>query len=78
MLATSLTKRTRGAIVESPNKPTQGSGPRAYALPFLSVEYDGSCIQHGDETTLHNLKNCPNKGDHFRPFPFFRCVKLIY
>ena len=64
MLKTRLTATSKGATVDSPNKPTEGSGPRATLYPFLSVEYVGSCVEQLDKTTLADPKSCPNIGDH--------------
>ena len=66
MLKTRLTTRNKGATVESPNKPTEGSGPRATLYPFLSVEYSGSCVEQLDKATLADPESCPNIGDHLR------------
>ena len=67
MLKTRLTVRNKGATVKTPNKPTEGSGPRATLFPFLSVEYDGSCIEQLDKATLADPKSCPTNGDHLTP-----------
>ncbi len=64
MLKTRLTAKSKGANVESPNKPTEGSGPGATLYPFLSVEYVGSCVEQSDKATLADPKSCPNIGDH--------------
>ena len=64
MLKTRLTARNKGATVKAPNKPTEGSGPRATLYPFLSVEYIGSCVEQLDKATLADPKSCPNIGDH--------------
>jgi len=66
MLKTRLTARNKGATVKTPNKPAQGSGPRATLFPFLSVEYDGSCVGQLDKTTLADPKGCPTNGDHLK------------
>ena len=66
MLKTRLTAKGKGATVKAPNKPTEGSGPRATLYPFLSVEYIGSCVGQLDKATLADPKSCPNIGDHLR------------
>ncbi len=68
MLKIRLTARNEGAIVKVPNKPTEGSGPRATLYPFLSVEYVGSCVEHVDKATLADPRSCPNIGDHLRAY----------
>ena len=67
MLKTWLTAKSKGATVKSPNKPTEGSGPRVRPSPFLSVEYVGSCVDQLDKATLADPKSCPNIGDHLIP-----------
>ena len=67
MLKTRLTAKGKGATVKAPNKPTEGSGPRATLYPFLSVEYIGSCVGQLDKATLADPKSCPNIGDHLTP-----------
>ena len=66
MLKTRLIAKNKGATVESPNKPTEGSGPRATLYPFLSVEYVGSCLGQLDKATLADPTSCPNIGDHLK------------
>ena len=62
MLKTGLTAKSKGATVESLNKPTEGSGPRATLYPFLSVEYVGSSVVQLDKATLADPKSCPTIG----------------
>ena len=64
MLKTRLTARGKGATVKAPNRPTEGSGPRAMLYPFLCVEYVGSCAGQLDKASLADPKSCPNIGDH--------------
>ena len=64
MPKTSLTTRGKSDTVETPNKPTEGSGPRATLYPFLSVEYVWrSMMEQLDKTILADPKSCPNIGD---------------
>ena len=51
-------------LVELPNKPTEGSGPRATFHPLLSVEYVGSFVEQLGKTALAGPRSCPNIGDH--------------
>ena len=64
MLKPGLIAQNKGVTVESPNKPTEGSGPRVMPYPFLSVEYVGSYVEQVDKTTLADPRCCPNNGDH--------------
>ena len=64
MLKTWLTGKSKSVTVKSPNRSTEGSGPRAMLYPFLSVEYIWSCVDQLDKTTLADPKSCPNIGDH--------------
>jgi len=66
MLKTWLTAKSKGATVKSPNKPTEGSGPRDTLFPFLSVEYVGGCVEQLDKATLAGPNCCPNIGDRLR------------
>jgi len=75
MLKTWLTAKSKGATVKSPNKPTEGSGPRVRPSPFLSVEYVGSCVDQLDKATLADPKSCPNIGDHLTDPPYFGNVQ---
>ena len=76
MLTTRLTPANEDASVELPNKPTEGSGPRATLYPFLSVEYVLSCVVQLDKTTLADPKCCPSIGDHLSGCPHFRAENL--
>ncbi|MGB3863458.1 MAG: hypothetical protein WBE11_07430 [Candidatus Aminicenantaceae bacterium] len=74
MLKTRLAARNKGATVEAPYKPTEGSGPRATLYPFLSVEYVGSCVGQLDKAALTDPKSCLNIGDHL--MVMFQIIRL--
>ena len=64
MLKTRLTARKKGATVNMPNKPTEGSRSRVTLYPFLSGEYVGSCVGQLDKATLADPKSGPTIGHH--------------
>ena len=76
MLKTGLTAKSKGATVESLNKPTEGSGPRATLYPFLSVEYVGRSVVQLDKATLADPKSCPTIGDHLNAEALASVFKL--